>query len=151
MSSFLIINGPNLNLLGKREPHIYGNFSLEQLETRVLAHVAKERSEHSLAFFQSNHEGDLIDALHGAEGAHQGIVMNAGAYSHTSIALRDAISGVGIPTVEVHLSNVHAREPFRHTSMLSGVCLGFICGFSWHSYVLGIEALIHHIDALSHT
>ncbi|MEM6665474.1 MAG: type II 3-dehydroquinate dehydratase [Pseudomonadota bacterium] len=139
MAVLHFINGPNLNLLGTREPDIYGAATLKDVE----ALVEKRASEHGhmCAFFQSNSEGALVDALHTAGKHAAGVIFNAGAYTHTSIALRDAISGIAPPVVEVHLSNVHARETFRHHSMLAPVALGVICGFGVHSYVLAVDAL----------
>jgi len=134
-----VLNGPNLNLLGRREPQIYGRMTLADIEQMVREKAAAMGV--SLAFHQSNHEGQLVDWIQeaGAQGA--GIVINAGAYTHTSIALRDAIAGSGAPTVEIHLSNVHAREGFRHRSLIAPVSIGVICGFGAMSYLLGLEAI----------
>lgn len=132
-----VLNGPNLNLLGTREPDTYGMQTLSDLE-----HLIKNRFENiDFQFAQSNHEGELIDYLHGARG-YDGIVLNAAAYTHTSIALRDAIAAINVPTIEVHLSNVHAREVFRHHSVLAPVCRGVISGLGMMGYLLAIEALI---------
>ena len=141
MNRVLIINGPNLNLLGVREPGIYGNSSTESyLET--LREIYRNSCE--IEYFQSNHEGDIIDKLH-QEGFNQqldGIILNAGAYTHTSLAIADAISAIQVPVIEVHISNVHSREEVRHHSMISGVCRGVIAGFGMNSYRLAIEALL---------
>ena len=140
MKTILIMNGPNLNLLGVREPGIYGALSLEEINRRAgrEAEALGARAE----FFQSNGEGALVDALHGAMGRVDGVVLNAGAYTHTSVALADAISATGLRVIEVHLSNVHRREEFRRHSFLSPVCAGVICGLGWKSYVLALRALL---------
>ena len=132
-----IINGPNINLLGKREPSIYGSVSFED----YLAELRAKYPEVQIDYYQSNIEGELIDKIQQVGFDADGIILNAGAYTHTSIALQDAIRAVKSPVVEVHISNVHAREPFRHVSMISCACLGVICGFGLNSYRLALEAL----------
>jgi 3-dehydroquinate dehydratase II len=141
--SILVIHGPNLNLLGRREPGIYGSMTLDSI-TEQLEKTAEELQV-TLSSLQSNHEGVLVDAIHDALERHQGILINAGAYTHTSVALRDAIAAVAIPTVEVHLSNLYRRESFRHHSYLAPVALGQISGFGADSYRLGLHALVHHL------
>lgn len=133
----LVLNGPNLNLLGTREPDTYGTQTLSDLESLVRTRF----KDVDFQFAQSNHEGELIDYLHEARG-YDGIVLNAAAYTHTSVALRDAIAAIDVPTIEVHLSNVHAREAFRHHSMLAPVCRGVISGLGMTGYLLAVEALI---------
>ncbi|MGB3736788.1 MAG: type II 3-dehydroquinate dehydratase [Ilumatobacter sp.] len=141
----LVLNGPNLNLLGTREPEVYGSETLDDI-VEGLRRLAGERG-FDVRAVQSNSEGELVDAIHAAAAdGLLGAVFNPGAYTHTSIALRDAITGTGLPVVETHLSNVHAREEFRHTSMLSGVCLGVVVGFGPTSYRLAFDALIAHLD-----
>lgn len=144
MTSVLVLNGPNLNLLGLRQPEVYGRETLTDVETLCREHAGRLGFE--IAFLQSNHEGALVDAIHDARGQHDGIILNAGAYSHTSIALRDAISSVALPVVDVHLSNIHAREPFRHHSHIAAVAIGQISGFGVRSYTLALDALAGQLD-----
>lgn len=136
----LVLHGPNLNLLGTREPGVYGSLTMEDINTRLIE--LGKALEAEVTCQQSNHEGVLIDALHDARTWAAGVVFNPGAYTHTSVALRDAVAAIGIPVVEVHLSNVYAREEFRHKSLLSAVCKGKISGFGWMSYALGLRALV---------
>ena len=136
----LFLNGPNLNLLGTREPEVYGRTTLADIEVMVRQRAGELKVE--VEFRQTNLEGDLVSWIQEAKGKFQVIVINAAAYTHTSVALRDAISAVGIPTIEIHLSNVHAREEFRHKSLIAPVCRGQICGFGAKSYVLGLEAAV---------
>ena len=140
MNKILLIHGPNLNLLGKREPQIYGSTSLEDINTRMMQAADECRAE--LRIFQSNSEGALIDAIHEAGEWADGIVINPGAYGHYSYALRDALAAVRLPAIEVHLSNIHAREEFRYKSVISAVVVGSIAGLGWRSYECGIRALI---------
>jgi 3-dehydroquinate dehydratase-2 len=136
----LFLNGPNLNLLGTREPGVYGNATLKDIQALVESRAADLKV--ATEFRQSNIEGELVNWIQDARGKFDVIVLNAAAYTHTSVAIRDAISAVGVPTIEIHLSNVHAREEFRHTSLIAPVCRGQICGFGPHSYILGLEAAI---------
>lgn len=140
----LVIHGPNLNLLGTREPRTYGTRTLDQINGDIASLAAELGVE--VSFVQSNAEGGIVDAIQGAVGHYDGILMNPAAYTHTSVAIRDAVAAVGIPTVEVHLSNIHAREPFRHVSFLAPVCVGQICGFGHRSYLLGLRALVAHLE-----
>lgn len=137
------MHGPNLNLLGQREPGIYGSVTLDEINSQLEAEALK--LEVKISAMQSNHEGVLVDAIHAARGQHQGIIINAGAYTHTSVAVRDAIAAVKIPTVEVHLSNIYQREAFRHHSYIAPVAIGQISGFGAESYKLGLLALVHHL------
>ena len=139
----LLLNGPNLNLLGQREPGIYGSGTLASIEDGLRQEATAAGAE--LDCFQSNFEGALVERIHRAMGTSQGILINAGAYTHTSIALRDALLGVAIPYVELHLSNTHARESFRHHSYLADKAVGVVCGFGAHSYALALQGLIHHL------
>jgi 3-dehydroquinate dehydratase-2 len=141
--SILVLHGPNLNLLGLREPGIYGSLTLAEIN-RLLESKAMELQA-EVSSVQSNHEGVLVDAIHGALGKYQGIVINAGAYTHTSVALRDAIAGVNLPTVEVHLSNIYRREDFRHHSHIAPVVIGQVSGFGTQSYLLGLQALVYYL------
>jgi 3-dehydroquinate dehydratase-2 len=136
----LFLNGPNLNLLGTREPEVYGRLTLVDIEAKVRERAAQLKV--TVDFRQSNQEGELVGWIQEAKGKFEVIVINAAAYTHTSVALRDAISAVGVPTIEIHLSNVHAREEFRHKSLIAPVCRGQICGFGAKSYILGLEAAV---------
>lgn len=147
MTSILLLHGPNLNLLGLREPGVYGSMTLDEINCRAVEFGREFGLE--IRCLQSNHEGALIDALHDARAWAAGVVFNPGGYTHTSIALRDAISAIVIPVVEVHLSNVYAREEFRHTSLVSAVCRGKISGFGWRSYILGVQALADIVQDLT--
>jgi 3-dehydroquinate dehydratase II len=139
MDRILILHGPNLNLLGRREPEHYGRLTLPEIDQRLMA-VGREMGL-DVYTYQANGEGPLIDALHQAADWAAGVVFNPGGYTHTSVALRDAVAAIHLPIVEVHLSNVHAREEFRRYSLLAPVCTGSICGFGWRSYLLGMQAL----------
>ena len=143
MTSILILNGPNLNLLGTRQPEVYGKTTLADVE--ALCREKAKTLGFDVAFEQSNHEGALIDLIHAAKGKHAGIVLNAGAYTHTSIALMDAIASVELPVVELRLSNIHAREEFRHRSYIAPVALGQICGFGAQGYLMALDALKAHL------
>ncbi|HEV8033983.1 type II 3-dehydroquinate dehydratase [Yoonia sp.] len=141
--SILILNGPNLNLLGTRQPEVYGPTTLADIE--ALCHEKAKALGVEIVFSQSNHEGEMIDILHGARGVHAGVILNAGAYTHTSVALMDAISSIMLPVVELHLSNIHAREAFRQKSYIAPVAVGQICGFGAAGYPLAMDALLTYI------
>ena len=140
-----VLQGPNLNLTGLREPGVYGSRTLEDIHRRIARRAGELGVE--VEFYQSNWEGALIDKLHACRSTVDGIIFNPGAYSHTSYALRDAISAIGLPVVEVHISNIHAREEFRHTSLITAVCLGQICGLGETGYILALEALVERLSA----
>lgn len=144
--SILVLHGPNLNLLGLREPGIYGSVTLEEINH--LLEQEGQKLQAKIFALQSNHEGVLVDAVHEARCQHQGILINAGAYTHTSVALRDALAAVSLPTVEVHLSNIYQRETFRHHSFIAPIAIGQISGFGAESYRLGLQALVHHLKKL---
>ncbi|MDY7021542.1 MAG: type II 3-dehydroquinate dehydratase [Cyanobacteriota bacterium] len=141
--SVLVLHGPNLNLLGQREPGIYGTVTLAKIDERL--QQEGQLCQITVSCVQSNHEGVLVDAVHSALNQHQGLIVNAGAYTHTSVALRDAIAAVQLPTVEVHLSNIYRRESFRHHSYIAPVAIGQISGFGADSYILGLQALVRYL------
>lgn len=143
MEKILVIHGPNLNLLGKREESIYGKKDLEYINT-TLQEEAKILGV-LIETFQSNHEGEIVDKIQTANTKYNGIIINPAAYTHTSVAIRDALAAINIPGVEVHLSNIHSREEFRHKSFSAAVCVGQICGFGPYSYILGLNGLVNHI------
>ena len=139
----LLINGANLNLLGTREPEKYGNTTLETIEQSVIKKGQELGAE--VDVWQNNHEGEIVDKIQASRGIYDGILINAGGYTHTSVVIRDAIASVGIPTVEIHMTNIHSREEFRHTSLISGVCIGQVVGFKELSYILALEGLIDYL------
>jgi len=141
----LVLNGPNLNMLGKREPEIYGRETLSEIEAAI-SQKAVELGV-NVECFQSNHEGELVDRIQRAKGTRRAIILNAGGYTHSSVALRDAISAAGVPSIEVHLSNIYKREPFRHHSIIAPVCVGQICGFGSTGYLLALEAVLRLSEA----
>lgn len=145
MHKILLLNGPNLNLLGQREPEVYGSTTLDEITTQLTA--VGEQLGCEIRASQSNSEGALVDALHDARTWADGVIFNPGAYSHTSIALRDAISATDLPVVETHLSNIHSREEFRHKSVLAGVCIGVVAGFGSASYEMALAGLIRHLTS----
>ncbi len=143
----LLINGANLNMLGQREPEKYGHTTLSDIEKAVIAKGNSLGAE--IGTWQSNHEGEIVDKIQSAKGIYDGILINAGGYTHTSVVIRDAISSVQIPTVEIHMTNIHAREEFRHTSLLSGVCIAQVVGFKELSYTLAAEGLVDYLKKMS--
>ena len=144
MPRILVLHGPNLNLLGTREPEIYGYTTLDDINTMIAARAAEAGIE--TAFYQSNHEGDLVDAIQQANHKFDFIIFNAAAFTHYSIAIRDAIAAIDVPVIEVHLSNIHQREEFRHTSVLAPVTMGQICGLGVESYLAALEAIIYKLN-----
>ncbi len=144
MANIVVLHGPNLNLLGSREPEVYGKTTLAEIDAGLVALGRARGAE--LRCYQSNHEGGLIDRVHEARGWAHGLILNAGGLTHTSVALRDALAGVSLPAVEVHLSNIFAREEFRHRSLISGVCIAVISGFGADSYRLGLEGLLERLS-----
>ena len=141
---FLLINGANLNMLGQREPEKYGHTSLADIEKSVISRGAELGVE--VDVWQSNHEGEIVDKIQSARGVYDGLLINAGGYTHTSVVIRDALAAVGIPAVEIHMTNIHSREEFRHTSLLSGVCVAQVVGFKEKSYVLALEGLFELLN-----
>lgn len=139
---FLVINGPNLNMLGTREPEKYGTTTLPDIEKEITAHAKEKGVE--VDFYQSNIEGEIVTAIQKAKGIYDGIVINPAAYTHTSVALRDAILAIELPTVEIHISNIHTREEFRHHSYTAPVCVGQITGFGKFGYIMALDAIINH-------
>lgn len=147
MKKFLVIHGPNLNLLGTREPEIYGKMTLKELNSKLVQYAKQKKI--SLKIVQSNWEGEIIDWIQKAKGKFDGIILNPAAYTHYSIAIYDAILAGGIPTIEVHLSNIYKREEFRRKSVIAPACLGQICGMGWKSYILGLDAFINFLQKKS--
>ena len=139
----LLVNGANLNMLGQREPEKYGTTTLKDIENSVISRAHELGAE--VDAWQSNHEGDIVDKIQSAKGIYDGILINAGGYTHTSVVIRDAIASVAIPAVEIHMTNIHAREEFRHTSLLSGVCIAQVVGFKELSYILALEGLVNYL------
>lgn len=144
--NILVLNGPNLNLLGTREPDVYGATTLEGIEKMLKGHASKTAR---IDFRQSNHEGELVDWIQSAAGNQDGILLNAGAYTHTSVAIHDALRAVGLPVVELHLSNIFAREDFRHHSHISALAVGIVCGFGATSYRLALDGIIAHLNRIT--
>lgn len=142
--NILLINGPNLNMLGQREPEKYGSETLSDVEKSFVDFLAA--MDIQAKAFHSNIEGEIVEAIQRAKGVFDGIVINPGGYSHTSVAIRDSVSAVGLPCVEVHMTNIHAREEFRHKSLIAEVCVGQICGFKSYSYILGAQALVNFLN-----
>ena len=145
MTRVLVLHGPNLNLLGTREPEVYGKTTLAEIDAELVRRGAAANAE--VECFQSNHEGALVDRIHDARGRFDGILVNLGAYTHTSIALRDALDAVQLPAVEVHLSNLYKREAFRHVSLTASACIGLVAGLKAISYYAALAALLEHLDA----
>ena len=143
--NFTIINGANLNMLGTREKNIYGSLTLNEINEKIKKHFPTI----NFTFLQSNIEGEIVNFLHETNKNAQAVILNPGAYTHTSVAIADAIAAIQIPVVEVHLSNIFAREPFRHNSITGSQCIGCICGFGWYSYILGIEAALNHLTKVN--
>lgn len=140
----LVINGANLNMLGTREPEKYGNTTLADIENNLIKRGKELGAD--IDVWQNNHEGAIVDKIQSAKGIYDGILINAGGYTHTSVAIRDAIASVNIPTVEVHMTNIHSREEFRHTSLISGVCIAQVVGFKELSYTLALEGLVNYLN-----
>lgn len=141
----LLINGANLNMLGTREPEKYGHTSLKDIENIVISRGEELGAD--VDVWQSNHEGEIVEKIQQSRGVYDGILINAGGYTHTSVVIRDAIAAVNIPTVEIHMTNIHAREEFRHTSLLTGVCIGIVAGFGVNSYILALEGLVKFLNS----